>query len=227
MITNFVDGNIFKIASRSRPNLIYIGKSSRINLDKVLEQYNELYQLYLVRRQKYLKCFDIMKYNDCYIELLENCDDINKLMERELYYIQTIDCINKVKSFTVNNSANAIECECGATYSKNYKFHHQSIRHITYSNKIYDEREEMNYVIEQPKMVEQNIIVAEEPKQCVTKKRNKPTDKEYYKNEMVCECGTKLRRLHLKDHLKSNNHKVYLKSLEQAKINLELNQYNI
>ena len=137
----FIDGKIFKIASKLRPNIVYVGSTYR-ELDKILEHYKQKYQLFLENRQKYLECFEIINRGDCSIELLENfpCENINQMKERELYFIQTLNCVNSIKRSRVN--VDRVECECGATFNKNHeRFHENSKNHMAYLNKIYDEKE--------------------------------------------------------------------------------------
>ena len=158
----FIDGKIFKIASKLRPNVVYVGSTYR-ELDKLLEHYKQKYQLFLEpkNKQKYLECFEIIKRGDCSIELLENfpCENFNQMKERELYFIQTLNCVNSIKRSRISNVDARVECECGTTFKKSYKrVHELTSKHVAYFNKVYDEIEELK---ELNNTIQQNII--EEP----------------------------------------------------------------
>lgn len=86
---------IYKITSPST-NDIYIGSTiNLLCLRKTLHKYH--YKLYLENRFNYIKAFDIIKYFDWKIEIIEYypVNSIKKLHQREGWFIKnTPNCIN-------------------------------------------------------------------------------------------------------------------------------------
>lgn len=87
---------IYKITSPSTQS-IYIGSTKNLlSLRKTLHKYH--YKLYLQNRFKYLKSFEIIKYDDWKIEIIEEypCNNLLQLHKREGYHIKnTPNCINE------------------------------------------------------------------------------------------------------------------------------------
>ena len=84
-------GFIYAIKSHQTSD-IYIGSTIQI-LSKRLINHKSDYKL----QHHYITAFEILKYDDVYIELIEIVEftEKNKLYEREAYYIRTMNCVNK------------------------------------------------------------------------------------------------------------------------------------
>lgn len=82
---NFANGKIYAIRS-PQTQQIYIGSTTQ-----------PLYKRFHRHKTMYCSSKEIMKYPDCYIELLENyaCSDKNELNRREGELIRLHDCVNK------------------------------------------------------------------------------------------------------------------------------------
>jgi hypothetical protein len=88
-------GIIYKITDKTNNN-IYIGSSKQTA--KLREQnHKRLYKSYLKGGsiKGYTSSFEILKNNDYIFEVLEETDD---LKIREQYWIENIDCINKINA---------------------------------------------------------------------------------------------------------------------------------
>ena len=85
-------GYIYSIRSHQTPN-IYIGSTIQI-LCKRMSQHKREYK----NQQKYCSSFEIIQYEDAYIELIEivEFNEKTELFAREGHYIRTMECINKL-----------------------------------------------------------------------------------------------------------------------------------
>jgi hypothetical protein len=103
-MVNYNNGKIYAIRS-SQSDKIYIGSTVQ-RLSKRKSQHKEKYLKYLNGKHHYITSFDILKYDDWYIELLENYSCINKeeLLKREGELIRDNNCVNRCiagRSFNV------------------------------------------------------------------------------------------------------------------------------
>ena len=143
-----------------------------------------------------------------------NCENINQVRERELYHIRSLN-VNTTQCFRLKNNFITFQCECGETVkNSNKRFHDNSSNHMAYLNKLYDEREKLNNVIEEPKpkiiylkpktniTLEKPNIIVEKPKTILSNPR------------ITCGCGSEFYRNNNHKHYKSIKHQDYLKSLE-------------
>ena len=86
---------IYQIKDNTNDN-IYIGSTCG-SLNQRLSRHKSDYKRFLKGLFHNVKSFDILKNNNYKIELLENCEIKTKqeLLERERYYIETNECLNK------------------------------------------------------------------------------------------------------------------------------------
>jgi hypothetical protein len=89
-------GKIYKICS-NQTEQIYIGSTTN-TIEKRFNEHNHCFANYQRNKQKYMTSYDIIKYGDAYIELIENFPTDNKfdLRIRERFYIENNNCINQV-----------------------------------------------------------------------------------------------------------------------------------
>ena len=139
---NFANAKIYAIRSHQTQQ-IYIGSTTQ-----------PLYKRFSKHKTMYCSSKEIMKYQDCYIELLENyaCVDKNELNRREGELIRSMDCVNKniagrtdaewreehkteinekQKQYYVDNNQEILEhskqkynCFCGGKYTNSHKARH-------------------------------------------------------------------------------------------------------
>jgi hypothetical protein len=95
MPINYQNGVIYSIRSHQTTN-VYIGSTTQ-TLAQRLSKHMSGYKAYLVNGKRYTSSYEIIKYGDSYIELIEECKCPNKmeLCKREGYYIRTERCVNK------------------------------------------------------------------------------------------------------------------------------------
>ena len=85
---NYQNGKIYSVRSRSRPDLIYIGSTTR----RLSERFGRHKAPSASTSAK-----QIILIGDAYIELIENysCNSKEELLARERYFIENMECINK------------------------------------------------------------------------------------------------------------------------------------
>ncbi len=75
---------------------VYYG-STKQTLSQRMAEHRRNYKCWLNEKINYTSSFEIVKYNDCYIELVEECEYNNKqeLLAREGFHIRNNKCVNK------------------------------------------------------------------------------------------------------------------------------------
>ena len=93
---DYKNGKIYTIRSHQTEDF-YIGSTTQ-PLSKRLYFHKVNYKYYINKKFHYLSSFEIVKYNDCYIEVLEEypCDNKQQLTKREGELIRCENnCVNK------------------------------------------------------------------------------------------------------------------------------------
>lgn len=93
---DYKNGKIYTLRSH-QTDKIYIGSTST-PLHKRLYNHKKLYECWKRGNSVYVTSYEILKYPDVYIELLEEfpCDNKLQLNTREGEYIRKMDCVNKI-----------------------------------------------------------------------------------------------------------------------------------
>jgi len=93
-MTKYINGKIYKLTS-DKTNDVYIGSTiQRLCNRKAKHKYD--YKRYLKGECNYTKSYELIKYDDCKIELIINypCKDRKELETKEGEYIKNMKCIN-------------------------------------------------------------------------------------------------------------------------------------
>ena len=92
---NYSDGKIYAIRSY-QTDQVYIGSTTQ-NLPKRFHEHKQSYQAYLKTQKKYISSFEMLKYDDCYIELIKKCpcESREELLREEGMKIREMNCVNK------------------------------------------------------------------------------------------------------------------------------------
>jgi hypothetical protein len=156
-------GKIYKLIDNTNGN-IYIGSTTQI-LNQRLSKHKCDYKSYLNGKHNCVTSFEIIKNNDYRIEIIKYViyKDKIELHQRERYYIENNDCINKYiplrnskqyyidnkeyikehnKQYIIDNKERIKEynkikykCECGTIVSQARKARHfRTLKHINYMN---------------------------------------------------------------------------------------------
>jgi hypothetical protein len=96
-MSKYNNSKIYKIIDNTNGN-IYIGSTFQKYLSTRLAGHVSNYKQYVKDKYRYTKSFDIIKNGDYDIVLIENvnCETKEQLHAKERYYIETMNCINKV-----------------------------------------------------------------------------------------------------------------------------------
>lgn len=86
---------IYKL-SCNKTNKCYFG-STKDTINGRLSDHKHDYNRYLDEKYHYVTSFEILKHGDYKIELMEEmeCDDKKIMHEKERYYIDNFECVNK------------------------------------------------------------------------------------------------------------------------------------
>jgi hypothetical protein len=97
-MTDYDNGKNYTIRSHQTTD-IYIGSTTQ-SLAKRFGCHKSSYKSFESKKsKKYCTSYILMKYDDAYIELLENypCESKELLLKREGEFIRAMDCVNKNK----------------------------------------------------------------------------------------------------------------------------------
>lgn len=147
-----MEGKIYIIKSK-QSDKVYIGSTTQ-SLNVRLRCHKKDYKLYLEGKRSFLTSFEIIKFEDCCIELLEEypCENKNQLHKREGEFIKIYNCVNKrvagrnqkerrtenciefkkkCQDYYLKNkerisdkNKSSIKCECGGCYTYQHKSRH-------------------------------------------------------------------------------------------------------
>jgi len=181
---------IYAIKSRSHPDLQYIG-STKQRIKKRLSGHCSDYKKYLNGNNNYVTSFDILKYNDYYVELYCNTgtDDKSDAHWFEGQIIRAETCVNKHIP--------------GRTVKEYYETNKDKIKDI---NKEYYETNREYYKEYQKQYREQNQDRIKEYYET-----NKDRIKEYNGHIYICECGGRFTNQNRARHFKTKKHKNFIK----------------
>lgn len=164
-MVNYENGKIYKLYSPSR-NIVYFGSTAEPYLSRRLQAHLGNYRMYKNNNNnKRYTSFDVLECDDYKIELVEEikCSNVEQLRERERFYIENNDCVNKQipnrskkefckewnknnqeyfkkyyeknKEYIIEYRSQKITCECGCEITKwNLSRHIKSQKHIKLLN---------------------------------------------------------------------------------------------
>ncbi len=121
-MVNYQNGKIYKLVS-FQTDKIYIGSTcEKLTVRKAKHKAN--YKLFLNEKQKYITSFEIVKYNDVDIILLEEfpCENKEQLHKRERYYIESVNnCVNKNIPTRTREERTEVNKDKRKEYMKEYR----------------------------------------------------------------------------------------------------------
>ena len=176
-------GKIYKIIS-NQTNDVYYGSSVEPYLTNRLSRHKSNYKGWLNDKDYYMTSFEIIKFDDAKIILVENyqCNTKDELRSREQYYIDNFDCVNKHKAFIGSNKE-----EYRKKYFKEYN-EKNKIKRKAYrdQNKIkYTENHKKYYELNKEKLSEYHKEYVQQNKDKISehnkeyRKQNKDKIAEY------------------------------------------------
>ena len=178
-------GKIYKIISNQIDD-VYYGSTIEDRLSARLGKHRADYKQWLNGKRSCISSFEIVKYEDAKIILVENypCNSVYELTAREQYYIDNNKCINKNKPATGLSKKE---------YMKQYNDDHKNDR--SEKGKLYRQ--------------EHRDVILLKKKQY--REEHKTEIAEKGKEQILCDCGRKLRKNNFKRHEKGQKHQTWVK----------------
>ena len=92
---------VYKLVSNETPS-VYYGSTIEDIVTNRLSGHRRDYRSWLNGKHDYVPSFEIVKYQDCKIILVESyrCKTVYELTAREQYYIDNNTCVNKNKAYS-------------------------------------------------------------------------------------------------------------------------------
>ena len=206
MVVNYELGKIYVLRSHQTDD-IYVGSTAQKLLSTRLGGHKRNYNDWVNGKHNYISSYEILKYDDCYIELLEDypCENKHQLCKKEGEYIRKMDCINKHIS--------------GRTKKEYYKDNkEQTLERVKqyYNNN----REKISEYKKKHTQINREKISEYQKKWRKENKEHKSkTDSEYYQKTKInrqqkneCICGCIISKGWLPEHKKSKKHIDYMNS---------------
>jgi len=143
-MVNYQNGKIYKIES-NLGNKIYIGSTTKDYLSQRMDKHRKDFKEWVNKKNSsriipHLRSFDIFEeygLESCKIILIEccPCNSKDELVAEEVYYIKTLECVNKV----IPNRTNKEYKEDNKEWikEKNKKFYDEHKNEIYERNKAY------------------------------------------------------------------------------------------
>ena len=174
------NGKLYCIKSY-QTDKIYVGSTFQNYLSDRMSGHRKQYRQHKIGKQIYVTSFELLKYDDCYIELISKHNDVTKseLFKLEGEYIkQNKDiCVNKVIAGRSSVEYRNETKEQKHDYDRNFYINHRKLK-IKISKQYYDD--------------------------------NIDKIKEYKSQKFECECGGRYTLTHKACHLKSKKHQSFL-----------------
>jgi hypothetical protein len=190
------------------------------------------YKRYLNGNYCFITSFNIIKFDDCYIELIENypCNSKEELERREGELIREMDCVNKVVVGRTKKEYREENKEVIAEKRKEYReankekikeYYEENKEKIKeYQKEYYEENKEKIKEYRKEYREENKEVIAEKGreyreanKEVIAEKKKKyhEANKEKLKEKYTCECGSVLRKNEKSRHERTKKHQAYMK----------------
>ena len=114
---------VYKIVS-PQTDKVYIGSTCSKYLSSRLSQHKYNYKKYLNGNYHYVSSFEIIKYDDCKIILIQSYPDCQSKMEQRMYeqdWIDIFDCVNKHRAYTSLEQRKERDCKNKKEWRENNK----------------------------------------------------------------------------------------------------------
>ena len=122
MVVDYKLGKIYALRSHETDD-IYIGSTAQKLLSTRLGGHKRNYKRWLNGKDNYTTSFELIKYDDCYIELLQEypCENRHQLCKKEGEYIRKMNCVNKLIAGRTNREWHQDNKENIQEYQKQYQ----------------------------------------------------------------------------------------------------------
>jgi hypothetical protein len=222
MPVDYQDGKVYCIRSH-QTDKVYVGSTCQA-LSARMAGHRRQFNCFLNGKQNKVMSFDILQYNDAYIELICNhpCNNKEELLKEEGHYIRTTpNCINKtILGRTRNEYGKEYYDKNKETVQEKQKVYRENNKDKIKLNdkKYYEENKEKIQEYKKKWCEENKEIIKQKKKQYYeeNKDKKKEYDKIYreMKKEIIhCPCGGTYNKPKQKRHDETQKHKHYLETL--------------
>ena len=194
-MVNYANGKIYCIRSY-QTNDIYIGSTCQPLSRRMTDHRNDYKRYTEGNRKNSITSFDILKYGDAYIELIElyHCNQKCELLKREGEIIRDRKCVNKV-----------VPGRTGKQYYQDNKdgikqYYKQYCKQYYQNNKNKIKQKKNQYYHDNKQYWKQYY------------QNNKDKIEQKYKQKITCECGSVIRKRNKLLHLKTKKHKDFIEN---------------
>ena len=215
---DYSKGKIYKLCS-NQTDQIYIGSTTQ-ELSKRFQSHKGNYSLYLKDKYQYISSFEIIKFDDVYIELIQEypCESKTELEKYEGQIIKnTINCINtRVAGRTIKEYKKEHPEKVTKYYQQNKEKVKQRAKEYKLNNKEkikkYNENNKEKIKETRKKYREDN---KDKIKEFMKKYRedNKDKIKKHEFTIIQCDCGVQIIRKGLSRHKKTTKHLDIMKNI--------------
>jgi hypothetical protein len=200
----FKQGKIYCIRSHQCEE-VYVGSTTE-SLSRRMSVHRSMFKRYNDGKGNYCTAFEIVKYPDCYIELIEyfSCNTRAELNAREGHFIREIECVNKRiegRSFDEWRDDNK---EKIAAQKKQYQEDNKE-KIAAYQKQYQDNNKEkiaaqrkQYYKDNKEKIAAQSKQYREDNKEIISNRK---------KESVQCMCGIEVSRRNLSRHQKTKTHR--------------------
>ena len=215
---DYSNGKIYCIRSHQTDD-IYIGSTIQ-PLSRRFGNHKKTYKYWMDGKSNFMTSFEILKYNDCYIELLEKypCNDKSELERREGKYIREMDCVNKhiagrTKKEYYQNNKEKIQEQHKEYYQNNKEKIQEQHKEWCQNNKDKMQEYKKEYYQNNKEKIEQ------QKKEKYQKNKDKiqqqmkewyQKNKDKFNQKVTCECDSIVSKNALSRHKKSIKHQCLL-----------------
>ena len=205
MPINYDLGKIYKIIC-NETGLIYIGSTCQSTLARRLSSHVQKFKYWNDGKHHFVTSFKIIEAENYYdIVLIENfpCKTKDELHSRERYYIELLECVNKVIPSRTKKEYRNIHKDYFKEYQKQYN--------IDNYDKLKQKRIEYNEQHKEDIKHKQKIHYNQNKEKIQNKiheyyEKNKEHIKQNHKQKCICECGSEINKFELSRHKKSKKH---------------------
>ena len=210
-MVDYSKGKIYKIVC-NKTGKIYIG-STTSELSKRLSEHKRAYKWSKKNKNyKNMTSYKIIEGNNFNIILIEevNCKSKEELLKRERFYIENIECVNKIYPLrTKKEYYNEHETDI-KEYIKQYKEDNKDKLKDYIAN--YYQKNKMKCRLNQKQYnIDNKDKIKERKKQYYQNNKEKINEKNTVMHN--CPCGSCIQKREIRNHLKSKKHIAYVQSL--------------
>lgn len=207
---NYENGKIYKIVDNLTGQQ-YIGSTTQTLAQRIVSHINQFKNREIDISSHCCTSYEILKNDDYYIVLIENysCDSKEELLTRERYFIESMECVNKViptrtrKQYLVENKIKVTE------QRKQYRLENKEL--LSEKSKQYRNNNLETIAIEQKLYYENHKTDLNEKKKAFYQ-TNKDKILQDKLQQCICMCGATYAKAGKSRHEKTKKHQNYVQN---------------